>query len=297
MTTQTQAAQTPLVEQHEPHSPFVDVLLRTMKNPQAKIGVGILTIIILGAVLADLVAPYGAREQQEGARLLSPSLDHLMGTDEIGRDIFSRVLFGLRASLIVSVVGVSIGASLGAFTGFLAGYVGGLFETIAMRVVDTLLAFPSLLTGIVIVTILGPGLRSVAIAIAVFNFPAFVRLSRAGAIAEGAKDYVLAARSMGASSIRVLYRHIAINAVSPLVVQIALSYAFAVLAEASLSFLGLGVQPPDPSLGTLKQRGRGFLHQQIWYAVAPGTVLALMLVSFNFLADSFNEANDPKNRR
>ena len=297
MTAQTPALPAIDVPAKDPRSPFVDVLFKTFRNPQARIGTVILLLIIFGAVAADLVAPYGAREQTEGARLLSPSFDHPLGTDEIGRDIFSRVLFGLRASLLVSVVGVTIGASLGTFVGFLAGYAGGFIETVFMRIVDTMLAFPSLLTGIVIVTVLGPGIRSVAIAIAVFNFPAFVRLSRAGAIAEGAKDYVLAARSIGATGGRVLYRHIAINAVTPLVVQIALSYAFAVLAEASLSFLGLGVQPPDPSLGTLMQRGRGFLHQQIWYAVAPGTVLALMLVSFNFLADSFNEANDPKNRR
>ena len=297
MTAQSPAIPVIDVPVREPRSPLVAVLIKTFKNTQARIGSVILTLIILGAIGADLIAPYGAREQTEGARLLGPSLDHLLGTDEIGRDIFSRILFGLRASLLVSVVGVTIGAGIGTFVGFMAGYVGGIVETLFMRFVDTLLAFPSLLMGIAIVTILGPGLRSVAIAIAVFNFPAFVRLARAGAISEGAKDYVLAARSIGATGPRVLYRHIAINAVTPLVVQIALSYAFAVLAEASLSFLGLGVQPPDPSLGTLMQRGRGFLHQQIWYALAPGAVLAMMLVSFNFLADSFNEANDPKNRR
>ena len=280
-----------------PRSQLLTLFLKTMSNKQGKIGLVMLTIVIIAGFGANWIAPYTSREQQEGARLLGPSFTHLLGTDEIGRDIFSRLLFGLRASLIVSLTGVTVGATIGSFVGFLSGYARGITETIIMRLVDTLLAFPSLLSGIVIVTVLGPGIRSVCIAIALFNFPAFVRLARAGAISEGAKDYVLAARSIGASGVRVLYRHITINALSPLVVQVALSYALAVLAEASLSFLGLGVQPPDASLGTMMQRGRGFLYQQIWYSMSPGIVLAMMLVSFNFLADSFNEANDPKKRR
>ena len=297
MTAQSNAVFDDVMNTSPPRSQLVTIGIKVLRNTQARIGLTILTLVFIAGVGADWIAPYPPREQQEGARLLAPSFSHLLGTDEIGRDIFSRLLFGLRASLIVSLTGVTLGATIGSFVGFLSGYARGITETLIMRLVDTMLAFPSLLSGIVIVTVLGPGIRSVCIAIALFNFPAFVRLARAGSIAEGAKDYVLAARSLGASSVRVLYRHITINALSPLVVQVALSYAFAVLAEASLSFLGLGVQPPDASLGTMMQRGRGFLYQQLWYSMAPGIVLAMMLVSFNFLADSFNEANDPKNRR
>ncbi|WP_089943245.1 ABC transporter permease [Candidatus Entotheonella palauensis] len=287
----------PLADDRGSRSPFVDVCIRTFKNPQGKIGVFVLLIMMICAVGAEVLGPYGEREQTEGARLLGPSLGHLLGTDEIGRDIFSRLLYGLRASLVVSLTGVTVGAIIGSFIGFAAGYIRGMFETVVMRLVDAMLAFPSLLAGIAVLTILGPGIRSVTIAIAVFNFPVFARLARAGALAEGVKDYVMAERSIGASAFRILYRHIAVNALSPLVVQLALSYAFAVLAESALSFLGLGVQPPNASLGTMIQRGRGFLYKQLWYAVAPGTVLALMLVSFNFIADAFNEANDPKRRR
>ena len=278
-------------------SPFVDVLIRTLRNPQGKIGAVVLSCMILLALGAEFLSPFGEREQVEGARLLAPSADHLLGTDEIGRDIFTRLLFGLRVSLLVSLTGVTAGALTGSFVGFAAGYARGLFETVTMRLVDAMLAFPALLAGIAILTILGPSVRSVTIAIAVFNFPVFARLSRAGALAEGVKDYVLAEQSIGAGACRILYRHIAVNALSALIVQLALSYAFAILAESALSFIGLGVQPPNASLGTMIQRGRGFLYKQIWYAVAPGIVLALMLVSFNFLADAFNEANDPKRRR
>ncbi len=161
----------------EPRSPLVAVLIKTFKNTQARIGSVILTLIILGAIGADLIAPYGAREQTEGARLLGPSLDHLLGTDEIGRDIFSRILFGLRASLLVSVVGVTIGAGIGTFVGFMAGYVVGIVETPFMRFVDILLAFPALLMGIAIVPILGPGPRIVATPSAARDFLPFGRLA------------------------------------------------------------------------------------------------------------------------
>ena len=278
-------------------SPLADVLIRTLQNPQGAIGVIVLSLMIGLALGADVLAPFGEREQVEGARLLNPSATHLLGTDEIGRDIFSRLLYGLRVSLLVSLIGVTAGAIVGSFVGFAAGYIRGGFETLTMRFVDAMLAFPALLSGIAIMTILGPSVRSVTIAIAVFNFPVFARLARAGALAESVKDYVLAERSIGAGAFRILYRHISVNAMSALIVQLALSYAFAILAESALSFIGLGVQPPNASLGTMIQRGRGFLYRQIWYACAPGIVLALMLVSFNFLADAFNEANDPKRRR
>ncbi|MGQ4809374.1 Glutathione transport system permease protein GsiD [Candidatus Entotheonellaceae bacterium PAL068K] len=288
---------TPVEDVRASRSPFVDVFIRTFRNPPGKIAAVVLSLMIILATGAEVLGPYGEREQVEGARLLGASVEHLLGTDEIGRDIFSRLLFGLRVSLLVSLLGVTAGAAVGSFVGFAAGYVRGMFETVSMRLVDAMLAFPALLAGIAILTILGPSLQSITIAIAVFNFPVFARLARAGALAESVKDYVVAERSIGASAYRILYRHIAVNALSPLIVQLALSYAFAILAESSLSFIGLGVQPPNASLGTMIQRGRGFLYQQIWYAVAPGTVLALMLVSFNFLADAFNEANDPKRRR
>ena len=211
--------------------------------------------------------------------------------------MFSRVLFGLRISLWVSAAAVIGGGTLGTLFGFLAGYAGGWTETILMRLVDTLLAFPILLLGIAILAILGTGTQQVALALGIAQVPCFARLARAQMLAEKERDYVLAARSLGASPPRIIFRHIASNTLPPLLVQGALAMAFAVIIEATLSFLGLGASPPTPTLGIALSEGRRWLTSGVWWWVLFPTVgLALLVLSLNFLADAVVRAIDPHRR-
>lgn len=270
-----------------------------LRNPQGLFALAGLAALVLGAVFAGVIAQYDPTDQsyRGAARFLSPSLDHPFGTDNIRRDVFSRTLFGLRSSLLISLGAVGVGASTGISIGFIAGYAGGWAEAVAMRVVDALLAFPGLLAALAIVTILGPGLRNVGIAIAIFNIPAFSRLSRGQMLVEKNKDYVKASQALGARPLRIIFRHIAINALPPLLTQVALAMAAAVLLAAALSFLGLGDRPPAPSLGGLINEAKPQLREAWWMAVFPGAVLALLLLCLNFLADAVNEATSPYARR
>ncbi len=268
-----------------------------IRNPQGFIALVGLLLLIVGGVGAPLIAQHDPIAQEAAGRFLSPSWDHPFGTDELRRDLFARTLYGLRASFAVSMIGVVVGTVVGVTLGFLAGYVGGLVETGAMRLVDALLAFPGLLAALGILTILGPGVENIGIAIAFFTIPAFARLSRAQMISEKNKEYVLASRAVGASPQRMVFRHIAINAFPPLLTQMALLIAVAVLITAALSFLGLGDQPPTPSLGGLLNASRQYLREAWWYSVFPGAVFALLLFSLNLLSDAINEASNPYIRR
>ena len=256
-----------------------------------------LLLLVVGAVGASVIAQHDPIAQDAAGRFLSPSTEHWFGTDELRRDLFARTLFGLRTSFAVSLISVAIGTGIGVTIGFLAGFIGGWAETAAMRFVDALLAFPGLLAALAILTILGPGVRNIGIAIAFFTIPAFARLSRAQMLAEKNKDYVLASQALGASPQRIIFRHIAINAFPPLLTQMALLMAVAVLITAALSFLGLGDQPPTPSLGGLLNTSRQYLREAWWYAVFPGVAFALLLFCLNLLSDAINEASSPYTRR
>ena len=276
----------------------VDALYRTATNPQGAIGLLVFGGLIFLAIFADAIAPHGEAEQIRGARLLAPSGQFWFGTDDLSRDMFSRILFGLRISLYVSVAGVLGGGAVGVLIGFASGYAGGWLETILMRLVDTMLAFPFLLLGIAVLAILGTGTSQVALALGIANIPVFARIARAQLLTEKERDYVLAARSMGASPVRIVGRHIAANALPPLLVQAALAMAFAVIAEATLSFLGLGASPPTPTLGIILSDGRRWLFTGAWWFVLfPTLGLSLILLSLNFLADAVVEAIDPHRRR
>ena len=267
-------------------------------NPQGAIAIVGLLLLVVGAVGAPVIAQYDPIDQETAAgRFLSPSTENWFGTDELRRDLFARTLFGLRTSFAVSLISVAIGTGIGVTIGFLAGFIGGWAETAAMRFVDALLAFPGLLAALAILTILGPGVRNIGIAIAFFTIPAFARLSRAQMLAEKNKDYVLASQALGASPQRIIFRHIAINAFPPLLTQMALLMAVAVLITAALSFLGLGDQPPTPSLGGLLNTSRQYLREAWWYAVFPGVAFALLLFCLNLLSDAINEASSPYTRR
>ena len=276
----------------------VDTAYRTVANWQGAVGLGVLLLLIIAAVFADLIAPYGEAEQVRGSHLVGPSWQHFFGTDNLSRDVFSRVLFGLRISLWVSAAAVLGGGSLGTLFGYFAGYAGGWTETILMRFVDTLLAFPILLLGIAVLAILGTGTEQVALALGIAQVPYFARLARAQMLAEKERDYVLAARALGASPLRIVFRHIATNTLPPLLVQGALAMAFAVIIEATLSFLGLGASPPTPTLGIVLSEGRRWLTSGIWWWVIFPTIgLALLVLSLNFLADAVVAAIDPHRRR
>ena len=278
-------------------SQLLTALMRLLRNPQGMVGLAVLALLVLAAVFAGALAQYDPIAQDASARFLRPSLDHPFGTDELRRDLFARTLFGLRTSLSVALLAVGAGAAAGITLGFIAGYAGGWVETLAMRLVDTMLAFPALLGAMAIVTILGPSARSVGVAIAIFSSPAFVRLARAQMLTEKGKDYVLAAHTLGAAPARIVFLHIARNALPPLLTQVALGMATAVLVEAALSFLGLGQRPPEPSLGGLINSSKTYLRSAWWYAFCPGAVLALLMLSLNLLADAVNEATSPYIRR
>jgi peptide/nickel transport system permease protein len=270
---------------------------RLLRNPQGLIGLAILAVLVGAAIFAPLLTWHEPNAQDAAGRFLAPSWEHPFGTDELRRDLYSRTLFGLRVSLALSMTSVVIGATLGIVLGFISGYAGGWVDAFIMRLVDTLLAFPGLLSALAIVTILGPSIRNVAIAIAFFSIPSFARLSRAQMLGERNKDYVASAEALGAGSVRIVFRHIAPNAIAPLLTQVALFMASAVIVSASLSFLGLGERAPDPSLGGLINTAKSNLQTAWWYPTFPGLALALLLLSLNLLADAVNDAINPFARR
>jgi ABC-type dipeptide/oligopeptide/nickel transport system permease subunit len=269
----------------------------TLAQPVGLIGTIIVVAWILVAVLAPLLAPHDPNVQQRGAQLLSiGSPGHLLGTDELGRDILSRLIFGARISIGIGLVAVSLGGVSGSALGLISGFFGGLVETLVMRASDIVLAYPGILLGVVIVAVLGQGTPQVAIAIAIINIPIFARLARSSVLRERELDYVAAATLGGGSWPRILFRHILPNSLVPLIVQASISVAHAVLIESSLSFLGLGAQPPTASWGAMLNESRAYLNESATFAILPGLALATLLLGLSFLADALRNALDPSTR-
>ena len=269
---------------------------RFLRNPQGRVALLGLGVLAFLAIFAGVLS-VDPNAQDASARFLPPSWEHFFGVDQLRRDMFSRTIHGLRISLLISFVSVTVGSAIGIITGLITSYVGGWVESLAMRFVDALLAFPGLLAALAIITILGPSIRNVGVAIAFFSIPSFTRLARGQMLSEKRNEYVIAAQTIGAGPFRVIFGHIALNAIPPLLTQVALFMSTAVLLEASLSFLGMGQQPPDPSLGGLISASKTFLRQAWWYPLFPGATLALLLVSLNLFADASNEAPSPWARR
>jgi len=274
---------------------MIEVLRR---NPRILVGGVIIALLLFVAIAAPLVAPYDPKLVDVTTALLPPSPEHPLGTDDLGRDVLSRVIWGSRISLSVGLIAVGIGFLVGVSLGLLAGYVGGLLDLVAMRAIDTLLAFPALLLAISITAALGPQIQNAMIAIGIVAVPAYTRLTRAQVLSLREREFVLAARTIGATPLRVLLRHLFPNAANALVVQATLGIATAILAEAALSFLGLGAQPPEPSWGQdINYNARYLSNLKWWMSVGPGTAIFLAVFAFNFLGDALRDALDPRLRR
>jgi ABC-type dipeptide/oligopeptide/nickel transport system permease subunit len=261
------------------------------------LGLAIVLLLCLSALAAPLLSPYNPDVQALTRRLQPPSGANPFGTDEFGRDILSRVLFGARITLLASTAAVLIAALVGCTVGLTAGYFGGWYDAIVGRLVDILFAFPVILLGIAIVAIMGPGVTSVIWAIAVASLPNFARVSRSAIVPEKEREYVLAARVVGASTGYLIARTLLPNLIGPLMVLISLGFAYAVLYEASLSFLGLGAQPPTPEWGVMLSTARDFIFQAPWYAFFPGASIFLLVFSLNLVGDGLRDAIDPHRRR
>lgn len=272
------------------------LLSRLIRRPTAFIGLAVLAIIALAAILAPLIAPYSPTKLSVANRLKEPSLAHLFGTDDLGRDILSRMIHGARASLLASFVSVSIAFTVGVPIGLCSGYLGGIVDGVIMRFTDAMLAIPALIFAVSLAAFLGPSLTNAVIAIGVSAIPVFVRLSRAQAMAVKHEEYVEAAVVIGNPRWRLVLRHILPNIIPALIVQATLTMAFAVIAEASLSFLGVGQQPPEASWGNMLAIAKNYLEDAPWMAIWPGAAIFFTVLSFNLLGDTLQDALDPRSR-
>jgi peptide/nickel transport system permease protein len=267
-----------------------------VSNPVTVLSGALLLLVALIAVTANWITPYGINDIDVPNALQSPSAAHWFGTDELGRDVLSRVLVAIQASLQVAVVSVAFAAAVGVTVGLVAGYWGGWLDAVFMRIVDVMFAFPVLLLALAVVAILGPGVTTTILAIGIVYTPIFARVARASTLSVRVEPYVAASRTMGTGHGYILRRHILPNIAGPLIVQTSLSLAFAILSEAALSFLGLGIQPPQPSLGRMIFDSQGFVTLAWWMAVFPGVAIFLIVLAFNLFGDGLRDVLDPKQR-
>jgi len=270
------------------------------QNKGAVIGLVVFSIIVILAVFAPLIAPHSPTLQNRDALLLAPfwmeggSWAFPLGTDAVGRDIFSRLIYGARFSLFIGVVVVTLSVSVGVVVGLIAGFFRGWVDTAIMRVMDVILAFPSLLLALVLVAILGPGLMNAMIAIALILQPHFVRLTRASVLSEREREYVISARVAGAGKLRLMFVTILPNCLAPLIVQATLAFSNAILDAAALGFLGVGAQPPTPEWGTMLAEAREFILRAWWVVTFPGLAILITVVAINLMGDGLRDALDPK---
>jgi peptide/nickel transport system permease protein len=274
---------------------------RLIRNPSAVLGAVFVAVFVICAIFAPLIAPYGPKEQNLNllnlGKPIGPTSDHWFGVDLLGRDEFSRIIYGARFSLLIGVVSVAIGLSVGLVLGSIAGYVGGFIDSVIMRAMDIMLAIPGLLFAIGIVAMLGPGLTQIMIAVGVVNIPIFARLLRGSILAQRENDFVLAARSVGVRRRVILFSHILPNAISPVIVQGTLAMATAIIDVAGLGFLGLGPQDPaTPEWGTMLTDVNSYLNVAPFLAIIPGIAIVVSVLGFNLIGDGLREALDPKLR-
>lgn len=289
---------TAIVAAQEPLRPArVAILNLVLRHRRVTAATALLAVLFLVALLSPIIAPYNPLATHPDDSYLRPlSPGHILGTDELGRDLLSRVLWGARVSLPVAFVAVSVGLIGGGLIGLLSGYAGGAVDLLLMRLIDALLAFPGLILAIAVVAALGPGLRNAMIAIGIVAIPVYSRLVRALVLQLKQMDFVIATRSLGATPLRLVLRHLIPNLLNPVIVQVSLSAGFAILAEATLSFLGLGAQLPTPDWGQMINTGAAFLTNDPWLAIVPGAAISVTVYSFNLMGDALRDALDPRLR-
>jgi len=264
------------------------------KSKVSLVGAGIVIFFIILAVIGPFIAPQGINEQDLTKRLLAPSADHWFGTDDFGRDIFSRIIHGARISLWVGFFSVILSVIIGSLLGIIAGYYGKWIDTIISRIFDIMLAFPSMLLAIAVVSVLGPSLQNALIAIAIINVPNFGRLIRSKVLSVKEEEYIIAAKAIGMRDARILFSHILPNSITPIIVQGTLAIATAIIEAAALGFLGLGAQAPAPEWGKMLADARKFLLNAPWTMIFPGLAIMLTVLGFNLMGDGLRDALDPK---
>ncbi|MCL0096285.1 nickel ABC transporter permease subunit NikC [Thermodesulfovibrionales bacterium] len=278
----------------ESRRPSTEVFQRLKKHRLALIGAGIILVLIFIAVLAPFIAPHDPIEQNLEHRLLSPNTEYLLGTDNLGRCILSRLIHGTSVSLQIGVMVVGIAAFVGVTLGLVAGYRGGLIDELIMRIVDILLAFPGIILALVIAGILGPSLFNIMLALAVVGWTSYARVVRGAVLSVKEKEFVEAARALGAGEARIMFRHILPNVMAPVIVMATLGMAHVILAAAALGFLGLGAQPPTPEWGSMLNDGRAFMRTAPHLTIFPGLAIMVTVLAFNFLGDGLRDVLDPR---
>lgn len=270
---------------------------RLRRNRAALIGGGIIVFFLILALLADVIAPFDPMASNFRARHAPPSAEHWLGADALGRDMLSRIIHGARYSLLTGLISVGIAFSVGSLLGLIAGYFRGIVDMIIMRVMDTLLAFPGILLAIAIISVLGRGLTNAMIAVGIYSIPAFARVLRSAVLEKREEEYVQAARASGSSNFRIIFGHVLPNALAPVLVLATMRLGSAILAAASLSFVGLGAQPPMPEWGAMLSAGKDVLRTAPHVTLFPGIAILLTVIGFNLFGDGLRDALDPKARR
>ena len=286
----------PFVATHVPKRNAGRALKKLQSNRAAVAGMAVILVLVVAAVFAPFLAPYNPYTVTLETRLQPPGAAHLLGTDELGRDILSRLLYGARVSLWVGIVTVALAGLIGVAGGLMAGYLDGYWDAVIMRLVDVFLAFPVIVLAIAIVAVRGPGLTNVLIALALVYWTTYARVARSVVLILREEEYTWAARTLGASASRIMVRHLLPNAIAPLVVLASLGMGNAIVAEAALSFLGLGIQPPEASWGSMLNVGMGFLRDASFLSITPGLAIFVTVLGFNLLGDGLRDALDPRLR-
>lgn len=282
-----------MLREKGPFNASAQLLRRVVSRPRGALGLAIALFVGLAALFASRVVPYDPAAQVLSDALLQPSPTHLLGTDEFGRDVFSRVVHGARASLQVGLISILFSAVVGTLLGQIAGYWGGRADEILMRIVDALLSFPALMLALIINAILGASLTNAIVAIAIVTTPGFARLARGETLAIRESEFVQAARALGASNLRILFGHILANIQASLIVNATNQISGAIITEGALSFLGLGVQPPVPSWGSMLRAGYGYLDTSPWLVLGPTLAIMITVLGFNVLGDACQDVSDP----
>ncbi|MFC1959654.1 ABC transporter permease [Chloroflexota bacterium] len=286
-----------VLEDYKPSNLWLDAIRRLMRNRGAMISVVFLVLIILCATFAEWVAPYDPNVPDFAHIRETPSVDHILGTDELGRDVLSRIIYGARISLFVGIVVQTAAAAIGLTMGLVAGYYGGVSDTIIMRAVDIMYAFPNFLFAVFMVSLLTPNMRSVIFTLTLVGWPFTARLVRGQVLTVKKEDYVIAAQSIGLRDWQIILHYILPNVLTPIIIQYTLGIASVIMAEAGLSFLGIGIRPPTPTWGGMITKGREFFRSSPHLALYPSIVLGLTMLAINFMGDGLRDALDPRMKR